>query len=503
MTTKDIYTPVEKIAAFNEELRKNFNAGLSLPLEWRKAQLNKLKNILSQNKERFLEALRQDLKQTIGLALNVHNQVLSEIQFALDNLDKWVLPKTHKIPLIVQPGSAYTIPEPYGVVLIISPWNYPISLCLKPLVGAIAAGNCCLIKPSEVSHHCSVLLNELINSNLDTNCIRCVLGGAEETSKLLKLKFDYIFFTGGTAIGKIVMEAASHHLTPLTLELGGKTPALVDDTADLMQTARRVLWGKTLNLGQTCISPDYMLVSKRSSLTMIENLKRVLSEFFPKGAQNSPDYSRIINERHFDRLVGYLNEIPKEKIVFGGTHDRSDKFIEPTIILNPPNDSKLMEEEIFGPLLPIVVYDSFAEAVQFIKERPKPLSLYLFSKDKKVQDHVIKHTSSGGVVLNDVIVHYICPDLPFGGVGDSGFGTYHYKRSFKTFSHCKSVLKRGTWIDPNIRYPPSTPRKLSLLVNPPKFDINTTALKYGTIALVVLGSLFLLHTNDLVVFKFL
>jgi aldehyde dehydrogenase (NAD+) len=297
------------------------------------------------------------------------------------------------------------------------------------------------------------------------------------------------------------MEAASKHLTPVTLELGGKSPVIVDKKININLATKRIIWGKILNSGQNCISPDYILVHKDRHTELIKSFQSNLKSFFPQGSENSKDYSRIINERHFDRLMNYLKEIPSQNII-GGKNDREQKFIEPTLILDPPLNSKLMEEEIFGPLLPIRTYSDLQEAIDFINDRPKPLAIYVFSNDKKVQDYVLKHTSSGAVIMNDVLLHYVCHDLPFGGVGESGFGAYHGYSSFKTFSHEKSVLNKATWIDPDIRYPPFTPSKTKMLTKPIKLNLSVIFywIKLASSSTLVLLFIWLLTKYNIISF---
>ncbi len=349
------------------------------------------------------------------------------------------------------PYSGRIQPEPLGVVLIISPWNYPFHLLISPLVGAIAAGNCAVLKPSEFAPYTSGLIANLIEKTFEPAYIAVVEGGVETSQTLLAEKFDYIFFTGGNAVGKIVMAAAAKHLTPVTLELGGKSPCLVDTEIDVEKTARRICWGKFINAGQTCIAPDYLLVNKKIKNSLLDSIKKCLLEFYGEHPANSPDYARIIHQNHFDRLVKFLQD---GEILIGGETNRDELYISPTVIDKVSWEAPIMQEEIFGPILPVIEYTDIAEAIAKINSRPKPLALYLFSDNKDLQQQVLQSTSSGGVCLNDTLIQSGVPSLPFGGVGDSGIGSYHGKASFDTFSHYKSVVQNSFWLDLKWRYPP-------------------------------------------------
>jgi aldehyde dehydrogenase (NAD+) len=344
------------------------------------------------------------------------------------------------------------------LVLIIAPWNYPVQLCLTPLIGAISAGNCAIIKPSAYAPAASRAIAELIKSIYPPEYIAVVEGGRKENSALLDQKFDYIFFTGSPAVGRIVMEAASKHLTPVTLELGGKSPVIIDKTADLKPAARRIAFGKTINAGQTCVAPDYILIHKDIRDDFIGHFRTALEEFFPDGdMKNMPV---IINEKHFERVCGLLGS---GKAVIGGNTDTSRRFIEPTVLVDVSPDSPVMQEEIFGPVLPVLTYRQLEEAIGFINSRPKPLALYIFTNDKHTAETVLNRTSSGGACWNDTIIHIASTRMGFGGVGESGMGSYHGKHSFDTFTHYKSVVKKSNFIDLPIRYHPYTNRKLSII----------------------------------------
>ncbi|ACK68635.1 Aldehyde Dehydrogenase [Gloeothece citriformis PCC 7424] len=441
-------TPIKDLIG---QQRDYLATGNSKKIEFRINQLKKLKQAVIDHKQAVIDALKADLNKPEFEAYFEIIGVNEEIDYAIKNLKSWVKPKSVKTPLTQFPASAKIYPEPLGVVLIIGPWNYPFSLILTPLVGAIAAGNCAILKPSELAPHTSGVVAQLIKNTFDPAYINVVEGGIETSQQLLGEKFDHIFFTGGTKVGKIIMEAAAKHLTPVTLELGGKSPCIVDSNINLSETAKRITWGKFINSGQTCIAPDYLLVQKSIKNQLVEHIKQQIQEFYGDDPQKSPDYARIINERQFERLKGLLAD---GKIIVGGQTEATTRYIAPTVIEVVSLDSPVMEEEIFGPILPIIEYEQINEAIAIINRRSKPLALYLFSNDKTKQQQVLEQTSSGGVCLNDTVLQVGVIDLPFGGVGDSGIGNYHGLASFKTFSHYKSVLKRGLWFDLNWRYAP-------------------------------------------------
>lgn len=432
--------------------RKFFATQATQSYEFRRKQLKRLKQMVLDNEDAIIDALHKDLRKHEFEAYATEvGFVMVEIDKALSKLRKWMKPQKVKTPAFLAVASSYIKPDPYGNVLIIAPWNYPMQLLLAPLVGAIAAGNTAILKPSEYAAHTSRLLAELINKTFDVQYIHVVEGAVAETQVLLAEKFDFVFFTGSTMVGKIVYEAAAKHLTPVILELGGKSPCIVDTDVQLDYTAKRIVWGKFTNAGQTCIAPDYILVDQKIKATFVEKLKFYITKFFGENPQESDSLARIINERHFDRLVAYLNN---GTIIHGGQHDREDLYIAPTVIEDPDLESGLMQDEIFGPLLPIMSYGNLREAIQFINDRPKPLALYVFSKNDKKVDHVLNETSAGGVTINDTLMHIANGSLPFGGVGDSGIGAYHGEHSFDLFSHKKSVLHRSFMIEEPIRYAP-------------------------------------------------
>lgn len=432
--------------------RQYFNSGATRPLAFRLEQLKKLKALIRDYEPQILQALRQDLhKPNFEGYLAEILASTREIDYALRHLAQWTKPRPVPISLETFPAQARIYADPLGVVLIISPWNYPFGLALSPLVGALAAGNCAMIKPSELSPATSAVIADLLSRHFPPALIQVVEGDASVSQALLRERFDHIFFTGGTRIGQIVMEAAAKHLTPVTLELGGKTPCIVDSEVDLTETAKRIAWGKFLNAGQTCVAPDYLLVQEAVQQPLIQALQQVIEDFYGSNPAESPDYGRIVNPRQFERLVKLLDS---GEIIYGGVFDPASRYLAPTLLTNVSADAPVMAEEIFGPILPILTYQTLESAITFVHERPKPLALYLFSKNPQKQAQVLAATSSGGVCINDTIMHLGVTDLPFGGVGPSGMGRYHGKASFDTFSHFKSVLKRSFWLESGLRYPP-------------------------------------------------
>lgn len=456
-----VYTATATISLQVEGLKSHFHAGMTRPYQWRKKQLLQLKKMLVEREKDFLHALHADLAKceyegwTSELGYTLRN-----INYTIKNLKKWMKPRKVSTPLVAQPAISYQLPEPLGTVLIIGAWNYPVQLILGPLIAAIAAGNCAVLKPSELSPACSTLFATLIPEYLDHKAFLVQEGAVEETTELLKQAFDHIMFTGGEEVAKIVMRAASQHLTPVTLELGGKSPCIVDSTADLNVATSRIAWNKWMNAGQTCLAPDYILIERSQADTFIDTLKNKLISFYGQDIKQSPDYGRIVNSRHLDRLAGYLTG---QEIVFGGEYDLGQKYLAPTLVLDPEVKSPLMTEEIFGPILPIITLDKIEHAISFINQRAKPLALYMYSNNKAFEQKVLATTSSGNVCINDGMMFMTNPNLPFGGVGKSGMGNYHGQAGFDTFSHIKTVMKRATFIDPAIRYPPFSSKKLNLV----------------------------------------
>ncbi len=444
-----------EIATIFEQQRKFFQAGQTLDLAFRLEQLKKLKQAILEHQDEIIAAIRADLYKPDFEAYATEIGVIREIDYTLKHLKFWVKPQRVNLPIDQLPGKAEIQSEPLGIVLIISPWNYPFQLAFSPLVGAIAAGNCAVIKPSEISEHTSKIIAKLVAKIFTPDYIAVIEGGVEVSQQLLQQKFDHIFFTGGTAIGKIVMEAAAKQLIPVTLELGGKSPCIVDHDIDLDETAKRILWGKFLNAGQTCIAPDYLLVHQQVKSALLEKFQTYLQQFYGNDPALSPDYGRIINAKQFNRLVDLLQaEGNADRRIIGGQFDAETRYIAPTLITGVDGDSPLMQEEIFGPILPILEYQEIEEAIAQIQQQPKPLALYLFSRNSQLQQQVLQQTSSGGVCINDTIMQVGVPALPFGGVGNSGMGRYHGKASFDTFSHQKSVLKKTFFKDFDWRYAP-------------------------------------------------
>lgn len=441
--------------------RNFFLKGNTLSVDFRLTQLNKLKLILKNNENMILEALHNDLRKSNfeGYATEF-GIVLEELNYTIKHLKTWMQATKVKTQMAQFPAKCFTYPEPYGVTLIISPWNYPFQLSMAPLIGAIAAGNTVVLKPSNKSSNTSKVLTKLLEENFPKELISVVNGGRAANTSLLEQKFDYIFFTGSVPVGKIVMEAASKNLTPVTLELGGKSPCIVDETADLKLTAKRIVWGKFLNAGQTCVAPDYLYVHKSVKNELIKHLKRYIIKFYGKKPKESNDYPRIIDGKAFERLIGYLN---CGNIAIGGDIDQDELYIEPTILDNITFEDKVMKDEIFGPILPVLEFESLNEVIATVNERPKPLALYFFSNDEKNISRILQRTTSGGACINETIIHVASLYLPFGGVGESGMGKYHGASSFETFSHIKSVVKKDFSIDVPLRYPPFSSSKLSKL----------------------------------------
>lgn len=449
-------TTIAPISPLVETQRTFFATGQTHPIEFRLAQLQRLKQAIVQYQDAIFQAVYADLGRPEFEAC-FEMTAVQEINIALKQLKHWMKPKRVLTPIDQFPASAWVQPDPLGVVLIIAPWNYPFSLMISPLVGAIAAGNCAILKPSEHAPHTAKVISDLIRSTFSPDYIAVVEGDTTVSQALLAEKFDHIFFTGGTAIGRIVMQAAAKHLTPVTLELGGKSPCIVDVDVRLDYAAKRIAWGKFINAGQTCISPDYVLVDRRIKSELIELMKRSIQEFYGDDPATSPDYGRIINQHHFQRLSALLNN---GECVTGGTVDPETRYIAPTILDRVSWDAPIMQEEIFGPILPVLEYDDLAEAIAQVNARPKPLALYFFSKDPHKQARILRSTSSGGVCLNDTVMQIGVDGLPFGGVGESGMGRYHGQASFETFSHQKSVLKKSFWFDLGWRYAPYTASRL-------------------------------------------
>jgi len=456
-SSADPSTELDLIPEVVQRLRARFESGVTRSRRWREQQLEGIERFIAEREKDIFEALHADLGKPEIEAFGAEiSYVANDAKHARKHLADWMKAEKVSTPLVAMPGKSTIEPEPLGVVLIISPWNYPFQLLMAPLVGALAAGNCAVLKPSEVAPHTSAMIAKLLPRYVDPTCIEIVEGAVPETTKLLEQRFDHIFYTGNGTVGRIVMRAAAEHLTPVTLELGGKSPTIVDSTADLDVTAKRIVWGKFFNAGQTCVAPDYVLVEESVHDALLTRMVAAVREFYGDDPQASDSYCRIVNERHHDRLTKLLDP---EKTACGGQHDKSDRFIAPTILKDVSWDDAVMKEEIFGPILPVLAVRDVDEAIRTVNDHDKPLALYVFSSDKSTQKKVLSRTSSGGATVNHVWMHLAVPELPFGGVGESGMGAYHGKHSFDVFSHAKAVLRKPTQIDPPILYPPYTATK--------------------------------------------
>lgn len=431
-----------------------FNTQQTKDISFRKEQLKKLSKAIKSYESDILEALYTDLgKNKVEAYATEIGITLKSIKNARKELKNWTKTKNVDTPLYLFPTKSYIKKEPYGTVLIIAPFNYPFQLVFEPLIGAIAAGNTAIIKPSELTPNVARVIKRLINETFDANYIEVIEGGIEETQTLIHLPFDHVFFTGSENVGKIVYQAASENLVPVTLEMGGKSPVIVDETANIKVASERICFGKFTNAGQTCVAPDYILVHESVKDDLITALSKTLREFYGQNIQQSPDYGRIVNLKHYHRLTSLLNS-EQMNIVFGGHSDEDERYIEPTLLDHVTSDSAIMQEEIFGPILPILTYQSLDEAIAFIHQRPKPLSLYLFSEDENATQRVINELSFGGGAINDTLMHLANPKLPFGGVGASGMGRYHGKYSFDTFTHEKSYIFKSTRLESGVHLPP-------------------------------------------------
>ena len=452
---------MNKAAAMIARLRDCFASGRTLDPDWRTAQLTGLARAMDAEEGRIVEALRADLAKPAAETLTGEvDYVKKEARRAARTLRRWMKPRRVSTPLAAFPSKSFIQPEPYGVALIIGAWNYPVQECLAPLVGAIAAGNCAVLKPSESAPAAAAALSHIVADYLDTDAITVMEGAADETANLLEQRFDKIFFTGGSRIGRVVMAAAAKHLTPVTLELGGKSPALVEPDADLAVSARRVAWGRFMNAGQICVAPDYVLVHEDAHDAFIAALRTAITGFYGADPKQSPDFARIVNARHFERIAALIEP---GKVVIGGETDAAERYIAPTVLSGVTEDSPAMREEVFGPVLPVLTYRDRREALALIRGRDAPLAIYVFTKDAAFADEVIARTRSGTVMVNDAVIFQTNPALPFGGVGESGMGAFHGEHSFKCFSHEKAVMKRGFALDSALRYPPYDAKKLATL----------------------------------------
>ncbi|KAK8376602.1 hypothetical protein O3P69_009904 [Scylla paramamosain] len=468
-----------------QRAREAFQCGTTLSIDFRKRQLKALKRMYEENEAAFCSALAQDLKKPKQEAILLElNLLKDDITYILSRMDDWIKPEKIAPTIMTMFDQPLVYHDPYGVVLVLGAWNYPVQLALLPVSGAIAAGNCVIIKPSEVSPATAETIAKLLPKYLDKECYHVICGGIPETTELLKERFDYIFYTGSTAVGKIVRDAANKNLTPVTLELGGKSPVYIDDSVDMEVAVRRILWGKCINLGQTCIAPDYILCSKQLQDKFVEVARRVLEEWYGTNPKASPDLCRVINEKHVDRLSEYLKE---GTVAVGGEVDREQLYIAPTILTDVSPKSKVMTDEIFGPILPIISVESAYEAISFINARDAPLTCYVFSTSSKQQQTFAQQVLSGSMCFNDCVVHFSIHDLPFGGIGNSGMGAYHGKASFDSFTHNKACLIRNynkvAEMIGKMRYPPysdTNTKRLSMLLK----EFNLPSLKALSYVLV-------------------
>ncbi|WNC73508.1 aldehyde dehydrogenase family protein [Thalassotalea psychrophila] len=444
-----------------KQQKEFFNSNATRDISWRVEQLKQVKQLVIENETALLNALEADLNKPAQEAWTTElSYITGDVDHVLKHLKKWSKPRKVKTPIVAFPGKSFIQPEPLGSVLVMGAWNYPVQLIFAPLVAVIAAGNCAVIKPSDLAPAVSAVIAELVPKYLDTNAFSVVEGAIPETTALLELPFDHIMYTGNGAVARIVMTAAAKHLTPVTLELGGKSPVYFDKSADMNIAAQRLAWGKWMNAGQTCIAPDYILTSKELVEPLVNALKDQISEMFSQDPATSDSYGRIVNQRHTERLSTYLDS---GEVVHGGSFDIEKKYFEPTIVVNPELDSKLMSEEIFGPIFPIITIDNYLAAKELVVAREKPLAAYIFTKDKTQQKDWVNTISSGSQCVNDVIMFNAVPDLPFGGTGPSGMGQYSGKSGFDNFSHLKSVLKRPFLKDLPVRFAPYTNLKFKLL----------------------------------------
>ena len=441
--------------------RAYFNPGATLPLSARRAALQCLRAAITAHEGDITAALRSDLNKSPTESYMCEiGMTLSELRFVERHLDGWARDRRHLTPLAQFPAKSLTVSEPYGVVLIMSPWNYPFLLTVEPLIGAIAAGNCCVVKPSAYSPATSAVVRDILAECFPPEFVAVVEGGRAENQALLDQKFDYIFFTGGVEVGKEVMTRAARHLTPVTLELGGKSPCIVDSTARLDLAAKRLVFGKLLNCGQTCVAPDYLLIDRRVKTPFLAYVQRWITVMYGENPLDNDGYVRMVNRKHFDRVMGLIDPA---KVVFGGRGDPETLKIQPTVLDNVSPEDPVMQEEIFGPVLPVLTFGQIGEALDFVNARPRPLALYLFSQEKSTQERFLRRTSFGGGCINDTVIHLATSRMGFGGVGASGMGSYHGRDSFETFSHRKSVVKKSTLLDLPVRYAPYSPGKDRLL----------------------------------------
>jgi len=432
-----------------------------LSLTSRKENLLKLRALLKQNEDKIAAAVFEDYQKSYFEVMeNELGLVYVEITMALKKLRKWSKPLRPAPGIVNVPANCRVYPQPFGNVLCISPWNYPVQLALIPIVSALAAGNTVILKPSEISSHTSLVLTKLINEAFPLEILYSQYGGVKETQELLSFRFDKIFFTGSTEVGRVVMKAATKYLTPLTLELGGKNPVIVLPDCDLKRTAQRLVWGKFHNGGQACVAPDHIYVHKDIEQELLAEVRRNVEKTFNGNAAESEAFPRIISKNHYNRL---MKLIPRDKVLMGGSGNEANLFIEPTIIGSVSEDDAIMQEEVFGPLMPFLTFENLDELMVNLKQKPSPLALYVFSKNLKLARKIQKEIRSGGGMINDTVVHFVNASTPFGGFGESGMGNYHGRAGFETFSHRKTVIKKPTWFELKVKYPPYTTSKMKLI----------------------------------------
>ncbi|RDD38919.1 Fatty aldehyde dehydrogenase [Trichoplax sp. H2] len=456
-------TDVKQVEKIVQNARTAFRSGKTQSVDFRQQQLRALLKLTRDHEKEICDAIFKDLHKPYEEALVSEVAFLrNELIAAIQELPQWSKPERVKKPFLHQFDECMIRPEPLGTVLVMGAWNYPFQLLLSPVVGAIAAGNCVIMKPSEISPNTASIVAELIPKYLDNDCYPVIYGGLDVSKATLEQRFDHIFYTGGSAVGKIVMEAASKHLTPVILELGGKSPCIVDDNCNIDVAAQRIAWGKYINSGQTCIAPDYVLCTKAVQPKLVQELKRSIEKFYGEDPKKSADFCRMISLRHLKRVAGLIDE---NKVAVGGEVDENDKFISPTVVTDVKPEDAIMQEEIFGPVLPIVPVANVDEAIELVNSREKPLALYVFSNQKSFLDKVIQNTTSGGCLANDTLMHISLSTLPFGGVGYSGMGAYHGKYTFDAFSHKRSVMVRKLNMESlnDLRYPPYSAKKIKYL----------------------------------------
>ncbi len=437
-----------------QNVRDFFQTQSTKDIKFRKKYLKALKKSIKKHEPDILDALKSDLgKNKVEAYATEVGFVMKELSYIIKELKNWAKTKSVTTPMMQFPAKSFIKYEPYGTVLIIGPFNYPFQLVMSPLIGALAAGNCAVVKPSEMTPQTSMVVQEILEEVFPEDYVKVIQGEKEVTSQLLDERFDYIFFTGSTKVGQIVYEKASKHLTPVTLELGGKSPVIIDDTANLKVAAERIAFGKFMNAGQTCVAPDYVLIDNEIKVKFVEALQATIQEFYGAQIEQSEDFGRIVNDNHFNRLVNIIED-SRQQVIYGGESNADELFVAPTIILDPKLSDSVMQQEIFGPILPIIGYDTFNEVYDIVEQYEKPLALYLFTEDSDQITAVFNRLSFGGGCVNDTILHLANPNLPFGGVGHSGIGSYHGKYSFELFSHEKSYITKSTKLESGLLFPP-------------------------------------------------